>query len=89
MARMMGCSYCKVELETVKLDGARAMVVCVACEQLGFADEVLHGAPLWPAELGVGSARRGWKTSRGGHGAAVQNPDVRTRKKINKSEKSP
>jgi hypothetical protein len=36
----------------MKLAGSRAMVVCVACEQIGFAHEVVHGAPLWDAEIG-------------------------------------
>jgi hypothetical protein len=52
MARILTCRYCRVELETLKLGGARAMVMCFACEQIGFADEVAHGAPLWPAEIG-------------------------------------
>ena len=63
MARMSGCRVCRVELETVRFAGARAMVVCVACEQIGFADEVSHGAPLWDAE--IGEIRRPRSKSRG------------------------
>ncbi len=52
MALPMGCRFCRVEFETIKLAGSRAMVLCIACEQLGFADEIQFGAPLWAAEIG-------------------------------------
>jgi hypothetical protein len=59
MARIFACRVCRVELESIKLAGSRAMVVCVACEQIGFSDEVVHGAPLWDAEIGEIRRRRG------------------------------
>lgn len=63
MARMVACRYCRVEFETIRLGASRTMVMCFTCEQTGFADEVAHGAPLWPAEIGRSHAR-GRKTSR-------------------------
>jgi hypothetical protein len=50
MARIIACRYCRIELEAVTLKGARAMLVCVTCEQMGFADEIVRGAPLWRFE---------------------------------------
>ncbi len=59
MARIFACRVCRVELETMKLGSSRAMVVCVACEQIGFSHEVVHGAPLWDAEIGEMRRPRG------------------------------
>ena len=59
MARIFICRVCRVELETLKVAGSRAMVVCVVCEQIGFSHEVVHGAPLWDAEIGEMRRPRG------------------------------
>ena len=52
MAKLHGCRFCFVELETIALAGGSAVLFCAHCDTM--ADEHHHagGARHWPAGMG-------------------------------------
>jgi hypothetical protein len=44
MARILCCRWCRIEYERIALADGRAAVICVACDLVGVAHEVEHGA---------------------------------------------
>jgi hypothetical protein len=73
MARLVDCRLCRVELETFKVAGGRAMVVCVDCATMGFSHEVAAGGPLWAVEIGP-PRRRPTRKSRNSKGLRAAAP---------------
>jgi hypothetical protein len=51
MAKLFACRFCVVELTQVELADGTAALLCVDCDAIGFAHEIAHGAPMWPAGL--------------------------------------
>jgi hypothetical protein len=53
MAKLFICRLCVAELARVELADGTAALVCVDCDAIGLAHEIVHGAPMWPAGLPV------------------------------------
>jgi hypothetical protein len=50
MARLFFCVVCRAELEQVRIAGGSTVVVCITCDTIGNAHEVVHGARLIPVD---------------------------------------
>jgi hypothetical protein len=44
--RALVCTSCRCTLESIEVANGRAMVICIACEGVGNADEIALGAAL-------------------------------------------
>jgi hypothetical protein len=60
MASLFCCRRCVVEIEPIGLADGTAALVCVACDVIGLAHEVVQGGPMWPAGLATdaGAAKK-------------------------------